>query len=200
MTQPDFDRARQYVFSRLEQKLSPKLVYHSLWHTRDEVLPASERLAALESVAADDLILLYTGALFHDIGFVLQRVNHEDMGAQIAAEVLPGFGYNPAQIAVIDGMIMATKLPQSPHTPLEEIVADADLDVLGREDFIPRNQALREELAVFGSTTTDEQWYSNQLKFIESHRYFTSAARALRDDQKKKNIKTLIEHIARLPK
>ncbi|MBI3243056.1 MAG: HD domain-containing protein [Chloroflexi bacterium] len=199
MTQANFEGARQYALRRLQQELLPKFVYHSLWHTQDEVLPASEQLAALEAVAADDLLLLRTAALFHDVGFTVRRAGHEEAGRQIAAEVLPGFGYHPSQIAVIGGIIIATKLPQSPHTRLEEIIADADLDVLGREDFMLRNQVLREELAAFGSITTDRQWLSTQLKFLKNHHYFTAAARSLRDGQKKKNVEALNQLLACLP-
>ena len=191
MTQPDFEQAQHYALDRLERELSPKLVYHSLRHTRDDVLPAAERLAPVEGVAGEELLLLRTAAVYHDIGFVKQRVDHEDVGARIAAEVLPRFGYNPAHIAAIGGMIMATKLPQSSRTLLEKILADADLDVLGRDDFLTRNQDLRAELAAYGTLATDEQWYTNQLKFLEGHRYFTAAARSLRDPQKQKNIAAL---------
>src|SRR5436309_16127441 len=73
--------------------------------------------------------------------------DHERASAQIAAAILPNYGYTPAHIQAICGMIMATKLPQAPHTLLEQIVADADLDVLGRPDFVTRNQDLHTELA-----------------------------------------------------
>ena len=113
------------------------------------------------------------------------------MGAEIAGQVLPGFGFSPAQIAAIQGMILATQLPQSPRTLLEEILADADLDVLGREDFLRRNQALRDELAASGTLLTPERWYGNQLLLLQNHRYFTAAARALRAEGKEENIKTI---------
>ncbi|MBM4425304.1 MAG: HD domain-containing protein [Chloroflexi bacterium] len=192
MNPPDYDRAAQYALRRLERELSPVYTYHSLWHTRDDVLPGVERLALAEGVSADDLLLLRTAALFHDIGFVVQRDEHEAVGARIAREALPQFDYSPAQIALIDGMIMATKLPQSPRTLLEQILADADLDGLGRADFLNRGLSLRMELSAFGIVSTDSEWWAGQIAFIESHRYFTAAARALRDEQKQKNLELLL--------
>jgi len=88
-------------------------------------------------------------------------------------------------------MIMATQLPQSPRTPLEEILADADLDVLGRENYWQRSADLREELAGSGTQLDDERWFASQLKVLRSHRYWTAAARALRDKGKKRNIEGL---------
>ncbi len=191
MPQPDYQHAREYALGRLERELAPKLVYHCLAHTRDDVLPAVERLAERSGVSEEDQLLLRTAVLFHDLGFVEKRADHESVGVRLAAEVLPGLGYTPAQIAVIQGMIGATRLPQNPQTLLEELVADADLDVFGRADFFSRNQALREEMAAFGSTFTDEEWYNRQIDFMESHTYFTQAARNLRNEGKQINLQAM---------
>ena len=86
---------------------------------------------------------------------------------------------------------MATVVPQAPKTILEQIMADADLDVLGRDDFMFRNNNLRRELAFFGKEFTDTQWFSGQLKFVESHVYFTATARKLRNEVQAKNVAEL---------
>lgn len=186
--QPDFERARQYALERLGKQLSPRLVYHSLEHTRDDVEPAAVRLAQIENITGLDLILLRTAAYYHDIGYIYQREDHEHVSAELAARVLPIFGYVSTHIRTIRDMIMVTKLPQNPHTLLEKILADADLDSLGRDDCIQKSFALRAELADFGMMYTDEQWYNQQLKFFQSHDYFTAAAHQLRDEGKRKSI------------
>jgi uncharacterized protein len=88
-------------------------------------------------------------------------------------------------------MIMATRLPQTPHTLLECILADADLDVCGRDDFLALNRCLRAELAATGNVTSDREWYSEQLSFLRAHRYWTAAARYGRDQVKRANIAAL---------
>lgn len=191
MTQPNFDAAREYALGRLRRELPATLIYHSLWHTEEDVLPGVERLAEWSGVVGEPLLLLRTAALYHDLGFVALRAGHEELSAQIAAEVLPGFGYSPEQIAQIHGMIMATHLPQTPRNLLEQILADADLDALGRLDYGPRNEALRAEMAQYGVTQTDEEWLQGQLVFLSGHSYFSPAAHALRDPQKQKNIEEL---------
>jgi uncharacterized protein len=193
---PDFERARAYALGRLERELPPSLCYHSVNHTRDDVVVAIDRLAAAEGIAGDALLLLRTAAYFHDLGFIEQREQHEAIGVRVATETLPHFGYQPAQIKLIAGIIMATRLPQTPSTLLEQIMADADLDVCGREDFLTRNQCLRAELANIGLATTDREWYSEQLRFLQLHRYWTAAARALRDTQKQTNIAALTQLLA----
>jgi uncharacterized protein len=179
---PDFERAQQYALERLERELPASLTYHCLAHTQDDVVPAVERLAALEGVDGTDLLLLRTAAYYHDLGFVEQLADHEAAAVRIAAEVLPRFCYNPAQIDVIGGIILATRIPHEPHTHLEEIMVDADLDLFGRDDFWPLNRALRAELAALGRPMSDEEWYGSQLAFLQVHRYFTSSARTLRQE------------------
>src|SRR5690242_11544862 len=109
MRQSNFERARAYALTRLERELPAALTYHSLAHTRDDVAPATLRLAAVAGVCGEQRMLLHTAAYYHDIGFVMQRVDHEAAGARIAAQQLPRFGYTPPQIEIIHGMIMATK-------------------------------------------------------------------------------------------
>ncbi len=183
-----FEQAKQYALERLERELPPSLHYHSLAHTHDDVVPAAVRLAEREGVKGEALLLLLTAAWFHDIGFVEQSAGHEAIGSRIAAQVLPGFGYTATEIEEVRRAIMATALPQSPTTLLEQILADADLDVLGREDFLVRNNDLRQELALLGKVFTDEQWYSGQIEFMEKHQYFTASARLLREAGKAENI------------
>lgn len=196
MHQPDFEAARQYALDRLQRELASLVTYHSLAHTRDEVAPAADQFAALEGVTGEDLLLLRTAAFYHDIGYVEQHHDHEAASARIVATVLPGLGYSPAQIEVIAGIIRATRLPQEPHTLLEQVMADADLSILGQADYLSHNAALREELAAFGLAMTDAQWYGSQLQFIRDHRYFTAAARSLRDAQKQVNIAAIAALLA----
>jgi uncharacterized protein len=183
----------------LEHELPETLYYHSLAHTRDDVVPAVERLAAMEGVEGEALLLVRTAALFHDIGFIEQYNDHESVSVRIAEEALPNFGYNAGQIEAISNMIMATRLPQSPQNLLEEILADGDLDNLGRDDFVERSRLLRAEQETLGISASDEVWYQRQLEFVQHHEYFTAAARRLRDAKKEQNIKELIERLDRKP-
>jgi uncharacterized protein len=187
----NFELAKSYALQRLEQELSPKLFYHGISHTRDDVVPAVEMLASLENIQGISLSLLLTAAWFHDLGYVEQARHHELISARIAVQVLPGFGYTEKQVEIVRWAILATALPQSPQNLLEKILTDADLDVLGRDDFLRSNDNLRRELAIFGQEFSDLEWFTRQLKFLEAHTYFTEAAHALRDAGQLKNIQVL---------
>jgi uncharacterized protein len=188
VSQQRFARARGYAEKRLGQELSPHLLYHGLAHTRDEVVPAAERLAGMEGLHGESLHLLLTAAWFHDLGYVEQAVHHELIGARMAVEALPSFGYREDQVETVRWAILATALPQSPGNLLEEILVDSDMYVLGGENFMQRNHDLRMELEFLGKRFTDQQWYEGQLKFVERHTYFTASARSLRDARKARNI------------
>jgi predicted metal-dependent HD superfamily phosphohydrolase len=191
MHPPDYDQAIAYAINRLRRELPPRLTYHDLWHTQFDVLPAVARMGAINGLPHDDIRLMEVAAAFHDIGFVQTCEGHEAVGVQIARDVLPGFGFGARPIERIAGMILATRLPQSPQTLLEEIVVDADLDVLGRDDFFDRNELLRREMALSGDALSWRQWQEEQLRFLQEHTYFTPVARAMRNEGKRRHIETI---------
>jgi len=193
MSLPDLQNAARYAIQQLEQKLPIVYTYHSLKHTRDEVVGMTERLSILEGIYGEDRVLMVTGAYFHDIGFTLQPNDHELAGVHYANWVLPQFGYSQGQVKIVEGIILATRIPQRPQNRLEEIVADADLDSLGRVDFWNRNLALRAEMALLGFYFTDQEWCDRQHGFLRQHHYFTDSAKRLRDEQKKKNLNFFME-------
>ncbi len=193
MTLPDFQSATHHAVERLEKKLSILYTYHSMKHTCEEVVGMTGRLAEMEGIDEETRTLMLTGAYFHDIGFTIQRVNHEQVGAEYTRAVLPQYGYSPDQIEIIQGIILATRIPQRPQNLMEQIVADADLDSLGRIDFWTRSLALRSEMAMMGAYFTDDEWCERQRLFLKQHHYFTASASLLRDEQKQNNIQFLLD-------
>lgn len=197
MNQIDYNGAIQYALTRLEHELPKTAVYHNLWHTQEEVLPTALSLGQAMGVTPKELRLLEVAAAFHDLGITVQLRDHEAIGAAIAEGQLPSFGFETPEIEIITNAIRATHLPQSPTTLLEEIMADADVDVLGREtDFWQRNQLLREELQFNGHVVSDHEWYEQQLAFISNHRYFTDAANKRRLLGKQQIVAQLREKVA----
>lgn len=185
-----FEHAGRFILGKLSNELPKHLTYHSVEHTRD-VYNSAELLGRQENVSPYELKLLLTAAWFHDAGFLKGPKDHEETSCHIAREVLPDFDYTPAEIERICGMIMATKLPQTPGNHLEEILADADLDYLGRDDFFITGEKLFDELLVLGMLTTRMQWNILQVKFLESHHYFTKTAIALRQPKKQEHLEQI---------
>ncbi len=177
------------MIDRLSHDLSPHLAYHSLSHTRDDVLPAAARLGRAVGLGDEEFLIVTTAALFHDTGFLRVYQNHERESMAIARDVLPGFGYSSGQIDRIADLIAATQMPQRPSDPLQELLCDADLDLLGREDFPRLNRVLLQEVRHFiAPTLTEQAWLRGQMIFLEEHKFFTPAARALRATGKARNL------------
>lgn len=179
--------ARAFALEQLATGLPPNLYYHSVAHTED-VCHAASVLAHMEGVEGDDVLLLQTAAAYHDVGFLWQYHMNEPRAAELARTTLPGFGFAQDQIEVIAGLIMATQVPQKPHTHLEQIMCDADLDYLGREDFYMNAHGLYREWSAHGTQMSLRQWYELQLEFLQSHHYFTAAANTLRNSGKQRHI------------
>ncbi len=192
----NYMKAERHIMKILEDNLSPKLLYHSINHTID-VTQAVERLAIMEGITDEDLFLLKSAATYHDAGFVERYDKNEEIGIRMAREILPRYGYTEEQLDIIDGLIKSTEIPQSPKTHLEQIMCDADLDYLGRDDFHVIADYLRRELREHGKLDSDRLWDEIQIKFLNQHTYFTKSAIRLRQDKKRKHIKEIEDRYVR---
>lgn len=182
-----FEQARDFIFNIQERDLPAALAYHTIHHVRD-VYACAERIAYEESITADDRKLILTAAAFHDCGFLKTRDGHEHLSCCIAWDVLPVFNYSDAGIDKICGLILATRLPQSPQNHLEQILADADLDYLGRDDFFTIGDKLYQELLKAGSIKNTDDWNRLQVSFMGTHSYFTQTSIAQRTAKKLDNL------------
>jgi predicted metal-dependent HD superfamily phosphohydrolase len=190
----DFAGVKNLVLQRLEEGLPDFLTYHSVGHTED-VLHSATRIAKHEDVSAEDLTLLQTAALLHDSGFLFSTERHEEASCQYANEILPEFRYEENEIDQLCQLISATKLPQNPQSLLGEILCDADLDYLGRDDFWPISNALYKEFLYLGVVNNKNEWNKLQVKFFKSHSYFTDTAKAWRNEQKAEHLKEIRSRI-----
>ncbi|MEO7393670.1 MAG: HD domain-containing protein [Chitinophagaceae bacterium] len=179
-----YDFIYNQITNRLQLHLSPYYTYHSLDHTLD-VLKQSQQIAARENITDDEeLFLLNIAVLYHDIGFLNIYSGHEEKGCELVKNELPVIGFNHDQIHKICGLIMATKIPQSPKNKLEEIICDADLDYLGRNDFEQISNQLYKEFLHVGFVKNYADWMQKQIGFFESHQYFTKSSQLLRQPLK----------------
>ncbi|MDZ7738887.1 MAG: adenylate/guanylate cyclase domain-containing protein [Bacteroidales bacterium] len=185
-----FSDIQEMILDRLEKELPDYLYYHNVKHTVD-VVTEVELMGWAEGCSDEEMLLLKTAALFHDAGHTIEYDNHEYHGTQMAREILPEFNYSEGQIDIICDIIMATKLPPQPKNLLEEIICDADLDYLGRSDFIPGSNTLYDELKAQNKIESLNDWNKLQVKFISGHQYFTKTARSLREVNKQKQIERI---------
>lgn len=178
----------KYVIQRLENELNPHYVYHSLNHTLD-VVRSSEIIAMHENISEKEIEIIKTAAYLHDIGIIVQFKGHEKHSVNIAQEILPQFGYKPDDINLIIELIHSTQMPQVANNILQQIICDADLDYLGRNDYFKISSLLRKEwFYLFKMDFSDIQWYMSQKAFLNNHNYQTASSRKLKNETKMQNI------------
>lgn len=185
-----FTDIQEIILDKLEMDLPGHLFYHNVKHTVD-VVTEVELIGWGEGCSDEEILLLKTAGLFHDVGHIIAYDNHEFYGTQIAKEMLPEFNYTTDQIDRICSLIMSTKLPPNPTNLLENIICDSDLDYLGRSDFIPVSNTLYEELKARDKMGSLNDWNKIQVKFISGHQYFTKTARSLREVNKQLQIERI---------
>lgn len=179
--------AIDHILSKLANDLPAHLTYHGHHHTVD-VLEASERIGRAEGLTIVELDLVLVAAAYHDCGFLQGHLNHEARGCDTARATLPDFGFDEGSIDHICRMIMATKVPQEPHDRLSNILCDADLDYLGRDDFEEIADTLFSELNELNIVSDIETWNRIQLRFLENHSYHTEYSRMHRQGPKEEHL------------
>ncbi len=192
----NYRAAKMHILRRLREELPSGLSYHGIHHTMD-VFRVACALCEAEGVKGRLAKLVKTAALLHDAGFVTnQHSGHEVQGCEMARADLPAFGYLESDIEQVCGMIMATKIPQSPVNLLEEIICDADLDYLGRADFHRIAATLFEELQSYRLIGDEYSWNRLQVSFLTAHRYHTKTNRLIREPVKQRYLTELRELVA----
>jgi len=191
---PNNPSMKTFVTGLLKDKLPSFYFYHNLEHTL-YVCSQAAVIGSAEGCTAAEIDLLETAALWHDTGFIISAVNHEEEGCTLAMKYLPGYGYSAAAIQVICGMIMATRIPQSPQNKLASILADADLEYLGTENAGEKAADLFRELQYEDPLLTIAAWNDSQIVFLVKHHYFTRFCKETREQPKQEYLQRLLNGI-----
>jgi len=189
-----FNDLEEMILEKMEKGLPNGLYYHNVKHTID-VVTQVELIGKAENVNTQDILLLKTAALFHDLGHIISYDEHENEGGKIAQKILPDFGYSEEQISRIVELILTTQMPPNPQDQLEKIICDADLDYLGRADFVPVAYNLYKELRSMNKINSFSEWKKVQIEFIKKHSYFTETAQKLREVNKQKQLEIIINEM-----
>jgi len=185
---------QEFVLNMLKANLPEISHYHNPAHTLYVQEKALE-IGLHEKCTNEELNLLDIAALWHDTGYIRIYKNHEEQSCLLARQYLPEYGLPANDIETICGMIMSTKIPQSPKNKLEEILADADLEYLGTETFEMKSKDLFHELRSLNPMLTEDKWNQMQISFISEHKYFTRFCRENRNPVKQVYLKELINAI-----
>lgn len=180
------EEAKQYVSKLLTSELSDKCLFHTINHTL-EVLKNAEVIANYCKLNGEDLNMLRTAALFHDVGYVDSYDDHESFSAKRAREYLEPRLEDEQAIRQIERAILSTKIPQTPEDKISKMMCDADLMNLTFDDYFEQIDLMRMEWEQIGNTKLSrQQVYIDTLKFFQTHQYHSRYGKKVLQPKKEK--------------
>lgn len=187
--------AEVYVRNLIERNAPVELVYHDFGHTAN-VVRYAEIIGKASNLSENEMDLLKISALFHDIGYINSFEKHEDESVKIATEYLQKKGVDEKHIDIVAGCIQATKLPQSPKTPLECIMCDADFMHFAEDDFSEQSAMLRQEINNIEKGKLSKKLFDIEaLKIFNKHSYHTSYGREVLQPRKEIRYQKIIDRM-----
>ncbi len=190
--------SREFVQKLLGEKLAPWAYYHDFRHTQ-ETVEAAREIGVASGLQDGDLEILSLAGWFHDTGYIELTTGHEERSVVIATDYLSPRGYPPEKLDKISGCIMATKVPQQPKNLLEQVICDADMLFLGREEFFRKNDLLKKEIEEReGRVIPQVDWLKRSIDFLSNHAYHTVYCRETLSAGVDRNIETLRGEVKRL--
>ncbi len=188
-------KAQLYVFQFFKENLDNIYVYHDYTHTY-ETVQAAEELGVGNGLKKTEIEMVKLAAWFHDTGYVDTIEGHEQCSLKYAREFLEEHEYPEEKIQIIEGCILATKMPQNPQNIYEEVLCDADLHHLGSKNFFEKSNLLRIEWANTNAMSGDLiDSIKHEIGFLSQHRYHTPFAQLNLNQRKFKNVVDLKKNL-----
>jgi len=181
-------QVQDHVLNYYKTHDASKLIYHNLQHTNG-VVSAATQIANHYQLNDSDFFIVLSACWFHDTGYFEDPKNHEHKGADLAAEFLKSHGVDTDMIDKVRGCILATQMPQSASTLLEQIICDADLFHLGTDEFFEKDKLMRKEVnACYDMDLSKQEWHQKTIKFLGDHQYYTEYCKLLLSERQAKNM------------
>ncbi len=185
------NRARKHCEHLILKGRCSSFPFHNIGHTL-RVHKHALIIGSKEGLSDFEKTIIELAAYFHDTGYSEVYQGHELISATQAVLFLEGEGVSADIILKVAGCIRATQFPQRPKSILEEIICDADLAHLASPSYVDNSKRLRKEWAVYlNKTFTDPEWKELNIKFLQSHSYFTDYAKTVLAPAQKRNIEIL---------
>lgn len=182
---------RDYTLELLSSKLPNDIGFHNIIHTQ-EVVKAAIEIAQECHFTPKQLEIVMFAAWFHDCGYTTTYINHEDSSKTIAEDFLNRNNYPKEDIEQVLACIEATRFPQNPKSPEEEVLADADMYHFTKPDYPKYEQQLRKEFETcLGKTYTDMEWAETNYTLLKNHSYYTLYGKDVLQKFKEVNIERL---------
>ena len=181
----------QFVSELLIKKTPPYLAYHNIDHTR-EVVENAGLIAKHENFTDDELSILKTAAWFHDTGYTVKYLQHEEESIKITTGFLKNKQVDADIIDMIANCIRATIYTQKPANKIEKALCDADFMHLGKDNYPEYAERMRKEWNDAGIRTIKKGAFEEEsVKMFLDHTFYTNYAHDKLAETKAKNLEVL---------
>ena len=181
-------KASEYVSLLYKEKLPTWAVYHNIDHVT-ATAAGVEEIGQGSKLPRADLEIVLLAAWFHDTGYIETVDGHEQKSAEIARRFLADQRYPQEKTEKVIRCILATKIPRTPTTLLEEVLCDADNLHIGRKKLMKRTNLMRtEKERITGKPISDVEWLNSTIDFIAQHPFYTKYAQTEYAKQRTKNL------------
>jgi len=191
-------QAKKYVSELLSNLKEKWYEYHNLDHTLS-VYERASYLANQEWLDEELQETIQLSALFHDTWFIEQYDDNEPIWAKIAEEWLKQQNYPEDKIDIIKQVILSTILWSATNTKLEQIIKDADMDNLWRNDCFKLGIDLRNEMKnIKNIEFSDKERYERISSYILNFTFFTKTQKKERNEkleEMKNELQNIIEKL-----
>jgi predicted metal-dependent HD superfamily phosphohydrolase len=190
-------KAESFVLNYLNTNLKSEYSYHNFSHTQFVVSKVNEIIQS-ESLTLDEQEIVLLSAWFHDIGYTIDKTEHEDHSIVIATEFLKKENYDKEKLDKVIVCINATKLLETPKTLLEKILCDADFSHLASPNYKEISNQLRTEFENIGiGIYSKKEWIEENITVFNKQKYYTKYANINWNSTKNENLIELKKELKR---
>ena len=189
---PILRRTAIYVAEYLKARLPSTMYFHGTHHTH-MVVRAVRIIGKAGGYSEQELLVPILAAFFHDTGYAMRYLGHEEASAEMALGFLQKEGLAEHVVQYIARLILSTRFPQYPTDEMEMILCDADLYHLSLPGYLDCALMLKKEWAHhLGQAYSDQEWNAKNLQMLTTHQYFTDYGKQVLQQAKQGNIDRLI--------
>ncbi|MFV8224413.1 HD domain-containing protein, partial [Christiangramia aquimixticola] len=187
------EKAEKFVEDLFKEKLPNTFIYHNYQHTQ-RVVKSTKELIDNSEINVKDKEALLLAAWLHDTGYIHAYKGHEEKSAEIAEGFLKENNATQDLIEKVKKLILVTNFSNTPTTPCEKIIRDADSSHFGKKYFEETSEFLRQELELHNiKNFTNSEWLQeNIVVFTEKHKFYTNHAIEKWGPKKEENLLELI--------
>jgi adenylate cyclase len=175
-------RIQQLRMKDLEEEIINKLIvdipssmtFNNLQHTLD-VQRYTEAIAKYENVTNEEMLLLKTAAILHDIGYIWDYDSHTKLSVDFAIQILKKYSYTDNQIKQVSELINATSKPYRPSSKMEKILCDADQSYLLKKNVDEYIENKYKQVKANSKIRSEKTWYKEELEKIRNPKFYTTA-------------------------